>query len=111
MTVYISHEVRGRDLSDALAFGELEILVPANIQVATDSDIDLVSDMVADRLEGFNEDDYLLLAGDPVCIGLACAWAAEYNDGRFKVLKWDRLEERYLPIQIDMWNEERVSND
>lgn len=111
MTVYISHEVRGRDLSDALAFGELEILVPANIQVATDQDAAIVSDMIADRLEGFNDDDFLVLAGDPVCIGLACAWAAEYNGGCFTVLKWDRLEERYLPIRVDMWNEERVSDD
>ena len=111
MTVYITHEVRGRDLSNALAFGDLEILVPADLQASESSNIDAVNDMIADGLEGFSNEDYLLLAGDPVYIGLACAWASEYNDGRFKILKWDRLEERYLPIQLDMWNEERDSRD
>lgn len=111
MTVYITHEVRGRDLSNALSFGDLEILVPADRQAFEGSDMVAVSDMIADGLEGFNDEDYLLLAGDPVFIGLACAWAAEYNSGRFRVLKWDRLEERYLPIQLDMWNEERDSHD
>lgn len=110
-TVYITQEVRGRDLSDALAFGDLEILVPADMQ-ATDKDIALISEAIAERLEGFCDEDYLVLAGDPVCIGLACAWASEYNDGRFQVLKWDRLEEKYFPIQVDMWEPtERDSND
>lgn len=111
MTVYITQEVRGRDLSNALAFGDLEILVPAELQASENGDITAVNDMIADGLEGFHDGDYLLLAGDPVYIGLACAWASEYNGGRFRVLKWDRLEERYLPIQLDMWNEERDSHD
>ncbi len=111
MTVYITHEVRGRDLSNALAFGDLEILVPADLQASESSNIDAVNDMIAGGLEDFSNEDYLLLAGDPVYIGLACAWAAEYNGGVFTALKWDRLEERYLPIKIDMWNEERDSRD
>lgn len=110
MTVYITHEVRGRDLSNALVFGDLEVLVPADIQIATTKDAFAVSEMIGDALEGFCDEDYLLLAGDPVCIGLACAWASEYNDGRYRILKWDRLEERYLPVQVDMWEPERTSS-
>ena len=112
VTVYITQEVRGRDLSEALVFGDLEILVPADMQTSEESDLVALSDLVADRLEGFNSEDYLLLAGDPVCIGLACMWAAEYNGGYVQMLKWDRLEERYLSITVDMWNnEERDSHD
>ena len=37
MTVYITQEIRGRDLSDALEFGELEILIPAKEQVSLSS--------------------------------------------------------------------------
>ena len=33
MTVYITQEVRGRDITDAVAFGDLQILVPAKEQV------------------------------------------------------------------------------
>lgn len=107
MTVFITHEVRGRDLSNALVFGDLEILVPSDVQSSHVNAAELAN-LIGDALEGFCEEDYLLLAGDPVCIGLACAWASEYNDGRFKVLKWDRLEERYLPIQLDMWERKEI---
>lgn len=106
MTVYITHEVRGRDLSNAFSFGDLQILVPSDMQTSDVNAVEL-SNLIADALEGFYDEDYLLLAGDPVCIGLACAWASEYNDGRFKVLKWDRLEEKYYPIQIDIWEQRK----
>ena len=34
MTVYITQEVRGRNISDAASFGDLQILIPAKEQVA-----------------------------------------------------------------------------
>ena len=34
MTVYIVQEMRGRDLSDAVTFGDIEILVPASEQAS-----------------------------------------------------------------------------
>ena len=48
------------------------------------------------------DDDYLLLIGDPSIIGVACAVASDINMGRFKVLKWDRRREKYLPLEIDI---------
>ena len=53
-------------------------------------------------LKNFNDDDYLLLIGDPSIIGVACAVASDINMGRFKVLKWDRRREKYLPLEIDI---------
>ena len=35
-------------------------------------------------------------------IGLACSVAADYNRGRYKVLKYDRRSFTYYPIQIDI---------
>lgn len=105
MTVYITQEVRGRDLSDALEFGDLDILIPAKEQVAL-SAIPTLRRMER-KLVKFTSDDYLMLSGDPVCIGMACALAALANNGRFKVLKWDRLEERYYPIEIDLYHSTR----
>jgi len=26
------------------------------------------------------------------------------NNGRFKALKWDRLEERYYPLEVDLYH-------
>ena len=53
-------------------------------------------------LKDFNDKDYLLLIGDPSMIGLACSVAADYNRGRYKVLKYDRRSFTYYPIQIDI---------
>jgi hypothetical protein len=105
VTVYITQEVRGRDLSDALEFGDLDILIPAKEQVAL-SAIPTLRRMER-KLVKFTSDDYLMLSGDPVCIGIACALAALANNGRFKVLKWDRLEERYYPIEVDLYHSTR----
>ena len=105
MTVYITQEVRGRDLSDALEFGDLDILIPAKEQVAL-SAIPTLRRMER-KLVKFTSDDYLMLSGDPVCIGIACALAALANNGRFRVLKWDRIEEKYYPIEIDLYHSTR----
>ena len=100
MTVFITQEVRGRDLSDALGYGDLEILIPAKEQVSF-SAISMIQQMES-KLKTFKSDDYLMLSGDPVCIGVACAIAAKENNGCFNVLKWDRLEEKYYSIKVDI---------
>ena len=41
--------------------------------------------------------------GDPAAIGLACAVAASTNQGKFKVLKWDRQESVYYPVNINLF--------
>ena len=105
MTVYITQEVRGRDLSDALAFGDLDILVPFGDQVSLSAMPTLRR--MERKLVKFTSDDYLMLSGDPVCIGIACALAAAANNGRFKVLKWDRLDQKYYPIEVDLYQSSR----
>lgn len=53
-------------------------------------------------LHDYNGEDYLLAIGDPVAIGVCCAVAAEATGGTFKMLKWDRQERRYYPVEIDV---------
>jgi hypothetical protein len=105
VTVYITQEVRGRDLSDALAFGDLDILVPFGDQVSLSAMPTLRR--MERKLVKFTSEDYLMLSGDPVCIGIACALAAAANNGRFKVLKWDRLDQKYYPIEVDLYQSSR----
>lgn len=107
MTVYITQEVRGRDLSDALSFGELDVLIPAKDQIAL-SAAPTVRRMLR-KLSKFTDKDYLVLSGDPVCIGIACAIAATSNNGKFQVLKWDRLDQIYYPIQVNLFGKEKES--
>ena len=108
MTVYITQEVRGRDITDAVAFGDLQILVPAKEQVSFSTQPTVRR--IARGLRNFNDNDYLLLSGDPLCIGIACAEAARLNMGKFKALKWDRLEERYYPLEVDLYHRKESSN-
>ena len=60
-------------------------------------------------LKDFNDNDYLLLIGDPSMIGLACSIAAYNNRGKYNVLKYDRRTFTYYPIQIDL--NERNNHD
>ena len=109
MTVYITQEVKGRDFSDAQSFGDIEVLVPA-MEQATLSTQPVVRRMWR-KLVQFTDEDYLLLSGDPVAIATASALAAYNNRGRFKVLKWDRLTERYLPLQVDITLKKGVESE
>ena len=82
VTVYITQELRGRDVTDATEFGDLEILIPAHNQ-ASYSTQPIIRTMTS-NLYKFSDDDYLLLSGDPDSIALAAAIAAKYNRNRFK---------------------------
>jgi hypothetical protein len=59
-------------------------------------------------LEKFSYEDYLLLIGDPSAIGIACAVAASKNNGRFKCLKWDKRERRYIPLEVDLFKKGEI---
>jgi hypothetical protein len=45
-------------------------------------------------------DDFLVLVGDPVMIGLCVAVAAELI-GRVRLLRWDKRTLAYFPIEVD----------
>ena len=54
------------------------------------------------KLKDFDDDDYLLMMGDPAAMGIACCIAAEMNRGRFNILKWDKKQQRYYPVGINL---------
>ena len=100
MTVYITQEMRGRDITDATSFGDIEILVPAGEQAsyATQPTIRKMKR----KLSKFTDEDYLLLSGDPALIALATSIAASANNGKFKMLKWDRQQGKYFPLSANI---------
>ena len=59
------------------------------------------------KLERFNDEDFLLLIGDPAIIAIAGVVASEANNGKFKLLKWDRYDGKYYPLSIDLYNKEK----
>ena len=99
MTVYVLQEM-GRNIRSAEKFGDLKIVLPDNRQMILSSGP--LTFKLRQELRDFNDNDYLLLIGDPAIIAVAGAIAADINNGRFKVLKWDRNESRYYDIEIDL---------
>ena len=99
MTVYVLQEM-GRNIRSAEKFGDLKIVLPDNKQIVLSSGP--LTHKLKKELSTFCDDDYLLLIGDPAIIGLCCAIASDINNGKFKVLKWDRNDKRYYDLEIDL---------
>ena len=99
-TVYVVQEMPNHDLAPAMKFGEMKVLLPPYTQIAFSTAPTIRS--LRHKLRSFSDDDFLLLAGDPVAIGLACSVAAHFNSGRYTALKWDRRERMYIPVKIDI---------
>ena len=99
MTVYIP-QVMDYNVRSAEKFGELKVMLPDNKQMILASGP--LTFKLNQELKDFSDDDYLLLIGDPAIIAVAGAIASENNNGRFKVLKWDRNEMKYYDIEIDL---------
>jgi len=54
-------------------------------------------------LKDYTTDDHLLLTGDPAIIGVACSIVSNMTNGKFNLLKWDKQERKYYPIQINLF--------
>ena len=107
MTVYVLQEM-GRNIRSAEKFGDLKVVLPDNKQIVLSSGP--LTFKLKHTLKDFNDDDYLLLMGDPAIIAVAGAVVSDVNGGKFKVLKWDRDEKKYYDIEIDLKGRNEQSN-
>ena len=55
------------------------------------------------NLQDIRKQDYLLAVGDPTIIALSAIIASEQTNGQFNMLKWDKREHRYYPLEVDMY--------
>ena len=53
-------------------------------------------------LQNYRAKDFLLLTGDPAIIGVACSIVSDITNGKYQLLKWDKQERKYYPIQINL---------
>ena len=111
--VYVIQELPGTSIGrpkfnimGALKYGKLKVLLKENTQIV------LIPGPVMYELrkllKDYNSNDYLLLSGDPSVIGLACAIVSDINNGKFKLLKWDRQEKVYYPIEINLYEKGKI---
>lgn len=91
------------DISPALKFGELEILAKHSHSMI--ASVPMVR-YFREKLKNYSNDDFILPVGDPVTIATVAAIAADMNKGYIKMLKWDKRQAAYIPIEINVWGEE-----
>ena len=62
-------------------------------------------------LKNYTPDDYLLLTGDPAIIGVACSIVSDITNGKYNLLKWDKQERKYYPIEINLYEKGEIDDN
>ena len=102
MTVYVVQEGKNMNLLPATEFGKIEVLLPPGQVIFSTSP---TVKRLKEGLRKYTFEDYLLMIGDPAAIALAGAVASFICNGRMKLLKWDKQEKRYFPIEVNIHGE------
>ena len=89
------------DITPALKYGEIKILFPRLKQMQFTPGPMVME--IKNSLKDFTTEDYLLLYGDPAIIGVVCAVASDLTNGKFKLLKYDRRQFSYYPIELNIF--------
>ena len=115
-TVYVVQEIAGTregrpkfNIMGAAEYGKLKFLLDERSQMIFSPGplIFKLKTLVKD----FKPTDYLLLTGDPAIIGVGCSLVSDNTNGRYNLLKWDRQEKRYYPIEIDLYGTGAKNDD
>ena len=106
-TVYVIQEIAGtRDgrpkinIMGAAEFGTFKFLLPELSQIIF-SPGPLIFKL-RKGLQNYRPKDFLLLTGDPAIIGVACSIVSDMTNGKYQLLKCDKQERKYYPIQINL---------
>lgn len=99
MTVYVVQEVPKFNISTAAQHGELVIVLPpGNMSFSTEA----TYKKAAEKLKDFKSNDYLLLIGDPIAMGICFSIALAMSKGNLNLLKWDRQTFSYLSLNVNI---------
>ena len=112
-TVYVIQEITGTktgnpkiNIMGASNYGQFKFLLPEFSQMIF-SPGPLIYEL-RQGLKDYKPRDYLLLTGDPAIIGVACAIVSNITNGKFKLLKWDKQEKKYYPIEINLYEKGEI---
>ena len=114
--VYVIQEIPGTqsgnpkiNIMGASKYGEFKFLLPEFSQMIF-SPGPLIYKL-RQGLKNFKVVDYLLLTGDPAIIGVACSIVSDITNGKFNVLKWDKQERKYYPIEINLYEKGEIDDN
>ena len=113
--VYVIQEISGTqsgnpkiNIMGASHYGQFKFLLPEFSQIIF-SPGPLVFKLIK-ALKDFKEGDYLLLTGDPAIIGVACSIVSDITNGKYNLLKWDKQERKYYPIEINLYEKGEIDD-
>ena len=113
--VYLVQDVPGTqagtpkiNIVGAREYGEVKSLLPELSQIIF-SPGPLIFKL-RKLLKDFRSDDYLLLTGDPAIIGVACSIVSDITNGKYNLLKWDKQERKYYPIEINLYEKGEIDD-
>ena len=111
--VYVIQEIAGTadgrpkiNIMGAAEYGKFEFLLPELSQIIF-SPGPLIFKL-RKSLRDFTTEDYLLLTGDPAIIGVACSIVSDITNGKYNLLKWDKQERKYYPIEINLYERGKI---
>jgi len=111
--VYVIQEIPGTktgnpkiNIMGAAKYGTFKFLLPELSQIIF-SPGPLVFKL-RQGLKKFSKKDYLLLTGDPAIIGVACSIVSDMTNGKYNLLKWDKQERTYYPIEINLYEKGKI---
>ena len=114
-TVYVLQELPGTKIGrpkyniiGAQKYGKLKVLLREDTQIIM-SPGPIIFELRR-LLKNYTSKDYLLLSGDPSVIGIACSIVSDMNGGKFNLLKWDRQEQMYYPLEINLHEKGKIDD-
>jgi len=114
-TVYVLQELPGTrigrpkyNIIGAQKYGKIKVLLKENTQIIM-SPGPIIFELRR-LLKNYTSKDYLLLSGDPSVIGIACSIVSDMNGGKFNLLKWDRQEQMYYPLEINLHEKGKIDD-
>ena len=113
--VYVLQELPGTrigrpkyNIIGAQKYGKLKVLLREDTQIIM-SPGPIIFELRR-LLKNYTSKDYLLLSGDPSVIGIACSIVSDTNSGKFNLLKWDRQEQMYYPLEINLYEKGKIDD-
>ena len=111
--VYLLQEIPGTrkldpkyNITGAQKYGKIKVLLKEGSQIIFSPGPAIFE--LRRLLKNYTSNDYLLLSGDPSIIGIACAIVSDITNGKFKLLKWDRQERTYYPLEINLYEKGKI---
>tara|TARA_R110000782_G_scaffold17704_4_gene49368 strand:+ start:4355 stop:4756 length:402 start_codon:yes stop_codon:yes gene_type:complete len=102
MRKHIDGTIKSLNYSQAERFGEIIFLFEGQKQIVMSPQPTIRK--LRTMLKDVKDTDYILLVGDPALIGLTTSVVSYILNGRYNMLKYDRLERDYFPIRVDINN-------